>query len=96
VAHSLPGNAKLHLRSGSLEEDCMTPNEQPNSPRRRGNNPVKQALAENQPVIGAVISTNNVEVCWPVMKPYVVHVHIKDWKLGAKDIGSMPGEGDGS
>ena len=39
--------------------------------------------------------TNNVEVCWPVMKPYVVHVHIKDWKLGAKDIGSMPGEGDG-
>ena len=39
--------------------------------------------------------TNNVEVCWPVMKPYVVHVHIKDWKLGAKDIGSIPGEGDG-
>ncbi len=39
--------------------------------------------------------TNNVEVCWPVMKPYVVHVHIKDWKLGAKDVGSIPGEGDG-
>jgi len=39
--------------------------------------------------------TNNVEVCWPVMKPYVVHVHIKDWKLGAKDVGSLPGEGDG-
>jgi len=39
--------------------------------------------------------TNNVEVCWPLMKPYVVHIHIKDWKLGAKDIGSMPGEGDG-
>ena len=39
--------------------------------------------------------TNNVEVCWPLMKPYVVHVHIKDWKLGAKDIGSMPGQGDG-
>lgn len=39
--------------------------------------------------------TNNVETCWPVMKPYVVHIHIKDWKLGAKDIGSMPGEGDG-
>lgn len=38
---------------------------------------------------------NNVEVCWPVMKPYVVHVHIKDWKLGSKDIGSIPGEGDG-
>ncbi len=37
---------------------------------------------------------NNVEVCWPLMKPYVVHIHIKDWKLGA-DTGSMPGEGDG-
>jgi len=39
--------------------------------------------------------TNNVEVCWPVMKPYVVHIHIKDWKLGAPDIGSIPGQGDG-
>jgi len=39
--------------------------------------------------------TNNVEVCWPVMKPYVVHIHIKDWKLGAKDVGSIPGQGDG-
>ncbi|MHC4494533.1 MAG: sugar phosphate isomerase/epimerase family protein, partial [Planctomycetota bacterium] len=39
--------------------------------------------------------TNNVEVCWPVMKPYVVHIHIKDWKLDAADVGSLPGEGDG-
>jgi 3-dehydroshikimate dehydratase len=39
--------------------------------------------------------TNNVETCWPLMKPYVVHVHIKDWKLGSKDVGSIPGEGDG-
>jgi len=39
--------------------------------------------------------TNNVEVCWPLMKPYVVHVHIKDWKLGGKEVGSMPGQGDG-
>ncbi len=39
--------------------------------------------------------TDNVESCWPVMKPYVVHIHIKDWKLGAKDVGSIPGEGDG-
>jgi sugar phosphate isomerase/epimerase len=39
--------------------------------------------------------TNNVEVCWPVMKPYIVHIHIKDWKLGEKEIGSMPGQGDG-
>jgi len=39
--------------------------------------------------------TNNVEVCWPVMKPYVVHIHIKDWKLGAAEVGSIPGEGNG-
>ncbi|MBA7604631.1 hypothetical protein ES703_11757 [subsurface metagenome] len=39
--------------------------------------------------------TDNVKSCWPVMKPYVVHIHIKDWKLGAKDVGSIPGEGDG-
>lgn len=39
--------------------------------------------------------TDNIESCWPLMKPYVVHVHIKDWKLGAKDVGSIPGEGDG-
>jgi sugar phosphate isomerase/epimerase len=25
----------------------------------------------------------------------VVHIHIKDWKLGAKEVGSMPGQGDG-
>jgi len=37
---------------------------------------------------------NNVETCWPLMKPYVVHIHIKDWKLGA-DTGRMPGQGDG-
>jgi sugar phosphate isomerase/epimerase len=39
--------------------------------------------------------TDNVKSCWPLMKPYVVHIHIKDWKLGSKDIGSIPGEGDG-
>ena len=39
--------------------------------------------------------TDNVKSCWPVMKPYVDHIHIKDWKLGAKDVGSIPGEGDG-
>jgi 3-dehydroshikimate dehydratase len=38
---------------------------------------------------------NNVETCWPLMKSYVVHVHLKDWKLGSQDIGSLPGEGDG-
>jgi len=35
-----------------------------------------------------------IKSCWPVMKPYIVHIHIKDWKLGA-EIGSIPGEGDG-
>lgn len=39
--------------------------------------------------------TRNIEVCWPIMQPYVVHIHIKDWKLGSKDIGSLPGQGDG-
>jgi len=34
--------------------------------------------------------TNNIEKCWPLMKPYI----IKDWKLG-EDLGSIPGEGDG-
>jgi sugar phosphate isomerase/epimerase len=38
--------------------------------------------------------TDNIESCWPLMKPYVVHVHIKDWKLGSKDTGSIPGQGD--
>lgn len=39
--------------------------------------------------------TNNVEICWPLMKPYVVHIHIKDWKLGSEEVGSIPGEGHG-
>jgi len=38
--------------------------------------------------------TDNIESCWPLMKPYVAHIHIKDWKLG-EDLGSIPGEGDG-
>ncbi|MBN1417046.1 MAG: sugar phosphate isomerase/epimerase [Bacteroidales bacterium] len=38
---------------------------------------------------------NNMEVCWPQMKPYVVHIHIKDWKVGSREVGSMPGKGDG-
>jgi len=39
--------------------------------------------------------TDGIKSCWPLMKPYIVHVHIKDWKLGEKDVGSIPGEGDG-
>ncbi len=38
--------------------------------------------------------TDPIKSCWPIVKPYVVHIHIKDWKLGA-EIGSIPGEGDG-
>jgi len=38
--------------------------------------------------------TDNVRSCWPLMQPWVVHIHIKDWELGA-DTGSMPGRGDG-
>ena len=37
---------------------------------------------------------DNIKTCWPKMKPYVVHVHIKDWQLGS-DVGSIPGQGDG-
>ena len=37
--------------------------------------------------------TDNVESCWPLMKPYVVHIHLKDWTKGA-DTGAVPGEGD--
>ena len=38
--------------------------------------------------------TDNIQSCWPKMKPYVVHIHIKDWKLG-ETTGSIPGRGDG-
>ena len=37
---------------------------------------------------------DNFNSCWPIMKPFVEHIHIKDWKVNA-DTGSMPGEGDG-
>ena len=39
--------------------------------------------------------TNNMAVCWPAVSSFVAHVHIKDWKLGSIDTGSIPGEGDG-
>lgn len=37
---------------------------------------------------------DNVESCWPLMASRVEHVHIKDWKLGSRDLGSLPGDGD--
>lgn len=39
--------------------------------------------------------TDNVERCWPLMKKYVRHIHLKDWKLGSKNVGSLFGDGDG-
>ena len=38
---------------------------------------------------------DNVDRCWPLMKGYVRHIHLKDWALGSVDIGSLPGDGDG-
>ena len=38
--------------------------------------------------------TDNMERCWPLMREYVRHIHLKDWKLGSRDIGSMLGDGD--
>lgn len=37
---------------------------------------------------------NNIEVCWPLMKQYTSHIHIKDWEIGSTDVGAMPGTGD--
>ncbi len=73
---------------GYSAENCVDLVETINSPRLRlvydpGNFVWGQKIA------------NNVETCWPLMKPYVVHIHIKDWKLGIEDIGSIPGQGDG-
>lgn len=73
---------------GSTAEKCVDLVKSVNSPRFRlvydpGN------FVWGQKII------NNIEVCWPIMKPYVSHIHIKDWKLGSIDVGSIPGEGDG-
>jgi len=73
---------------GHTAEHCVEMVETVNSPKLR-------LVYDPANFVWGEKLTNNVEVCWPVMKPYVVHVHIKDWKLGAKDVGSIPGEGDG-
>jgi len=73
---------------GHTAEHCVDIVETINSPKLRlAYDPANFVWAEK--------ITDNVKSCWPVMKPYVVHIHIKDWKLGAKDVGSIPGEGDG-
>ena len=73
---------------GHSAENCVDMVETVNSPN------FKLAYDPANFVWGEGI-TNNVEVCWPLMKPHVAHVHIKDWKLGSKEVGSLPGEGDG-
>lgn len=40
-------------------------------------------------------NTDNVATCWPIMSPYVTHIHLKDWTLGSTGIGSIIGDGDG-
>ena len=73
---------------GHTAENCVDLVETINSPKLR-------LVYDPANFVWGEKLTNNVEVCWPLMKPYVVHVHIKDWKLGSKDVGSIPGEGDG-
>lgn len=72
---------------GHSTENCVDIIEAVNSPKLRlvydpGNFVWGQGIVDN------------IKSCWPKMKSYVVHVHIKDWQLGA-DIGSIPGQGDG-
>lgn len=38
---------------------------------------------------------DNINTCWPLIKRFTSHIHIKDWKLGSKDVGALPGDGDG-
>ena len=73
---------------GHTAEHCVDIVETINSPKLR-------LVYDPANFVWAEKITDNVKSCWPMMKPYVVHIHIKDWKLGAKDVGSIPGEGDG-
>lgn len=38
--------------------------------------------------------SNQISDCFPLLKDYIAHVHIKDWMVGSKDIGVFPGMGD--
>jgi len=73
---------------GHTAEHCVEMIESVNSPKLR-------LVYDPANFVWGEKITDNVKSCWPLMKPYVVHVHIKDWKLGSKDVGSIPGEGDG-
>ncbi len=73
---------------GSSAENCVDMVKSIDSPKLR------LAYDPGNFVWGQKIA-NNVEECWPLMKPYVAHVHIKDWQLGDETVGKLPGEGDG-
>jgi sugar phosphate isomerase/epimerase len=73
---------------GHSAENCVEMVEAVNSPKLR-------LVYDPANFVWGEKITNNVEACFPVMKPYIVHIHIKDWKLGSTDVGSIPGQGDG-
>lgn len=73
---------------GHSAENCVEMVEAVNSPKLR-------LVYDPANFVWGEKIRNNVEACFPVMKPYIVHIHIKDWKLGATDVGSIPGQGDG-
>ena len=72
---------------GHSAENCMDIVKTVNSPKLR-------LVYDPANFVWGQKITDNVEKCWPLMKPYIAHIHIKDWKLG-EDLGSIPGEGDG-
>ncbi len=72
---------------GHTAENCVNLVKTVNSPKLR-------LVYDPGNFVCSEMISDNVKSCWPLMKPYVVHIHIKDWKLGA-DVGSIPGEGDG-
>jgi sugar phosphate isomerase/epimerase len=73
---------------GHSAENCVEMVEAVNSPKLR-------LVYDPANFVWGEKIRNNVEACFPVMKPYIVHIHIKDWKLGSTDVGSIPGQGDG-
>ena len=73
---------------GHTAEHCVEMVEAVNSPKLR-------LVYDPANFVWGERITDNVKSCWPLMKPYVVHIHIKDWKLGSTNAGSIPGEGDG-
>ncbi len=73
---------------GHSAENCVSLIEAINSPKLR-------LVFDSGNFVWGQKIVDSIESCWPLMKPYTVHIHIKDWNLGSEDIGAMPGEGDG-